>query len=45
MLSGATRSAPRGGGVQFLKYDGALLYHEGARSGQSAFTLGLEYGF
>ncbi|HSK05600.1 MAG TPA: hypothetical protein VK932_30340, partial [Kofleriaceae bacterium] len=29
----------------YLKYDGALLYEEGARAGQSAFTLGLEYGF
>jgi hypothetical protein len=29
----------------YLKYDGALLYQEGARAGQSAFTLGLEYGF
>ena len=34
---------PRAAG--YLKYDGALLYEGGARRGQSAFTLGLEYGF
>lgn len=29
----------------YLRYDGALLYEDGARTGQSAVTLGLEYGF
>ena len=29
----------------FLRYDGALLFDEGARAGQHAITLGLEYGF
>ena len=29
----------------FLRYDGALLFDEGARAGQHAVTLGLEYGF
>lgn len=29
----------------YLKYDGALLFREGARVGQSAITLGLELGF
>ena len=29
----------------FLRYDGALLFEGGARTGQHAVTLGLEYGF
>ena len=29
----------------YLRYDGALLLDGGARTGQHAFTLGLEYGF
>jgi Ca-activated chloride channel homolog len=36
---------PRPRAAAYLKYDGALLHEEGARAGQSAFTLGLEYGF
>lgn len=29
----------------YLRYDGALLFDDGARRGQSAITLGLELGF
>ncbi len=35
--------APRS--AAYLRYDGALLYDGGARTGQNAFTLGLEFGF
>jgi Ca-activated chloride channel homolog len=35
--------APRA--ATFLRYDGALLFDAGERTGQHAVTLGLEYGF
>ncbi|HWO22100.1 MAG TPA: VIT domain-containing protein [Kofleriaceae bacterium] len=35
--------APRA--ATFLRYDGALLFEAGERTGQHAMTLGLEYGF
>ncbi len=35
--------APRA--AAYLRYDGALIYNDGARRGQSSLTLGLEWGF
>ncbi len=35
--------APRAAG--YLRYDGALIFEQGDRRGESSFTLGLEWGF
>jgi hypothetical protein len=37
------RPAPRA--ATYLRYDGALIYGDGARRGESSVTLGLEWGF